>query len=198
MSELTDGLGRLRAAWLSKGMPHTNWLRPGMSPQQVHDRLGAADLPVPHEIVDWYSWHNGSVRARTDGVDGRTAGFHPWFSLDESLTERTDQLEWAESEREAGMLDQPEYAPRFDDNCLPILNLPVTYGILAPDSALVRVVSSTSGADPEEGKQLQSLAELVDVWTRIIEAYCTWDKDAGRWAYDYEQFPLELRRRSIL
>lgn len=199
VGELTDGLNRLRDTWLRKGMPHTSWLRPGLPAQHVCDRLGAAGLTAPREIVDWYSWHDGSDGSLVDGVDGRGAGFLPWFSLDEGLAARTFFLEWAESEREAGMPGQPEYGVRFDDNWLPILDLPATFGILAPGVEVVRVASTTPGVDPDEdGAQVSSLVELVSDWKQAIEDYCTWDRAAGVWVYDFEQFPMELRRRSIL
>lgn len=199
LSELIDGLDRLRDTWLRNGMPHTNWLRPGLSARRVRDSLGAAGLTVPREIVEWYSWHDGAEHCLVDGVDGRGAGFLPWFSLDEGLAARTFFLEWAESEREAGMPGQSEYDVRFDDNWLPLLNLPATFGILSPDVELVRVASTTPGVDPDEdGAQASCLAELVGDWTQIVEDYCTWDRAAGVWVYDFEQVPLALRRRSIL
>jgi hypothetical protein len=61
MSAISEGMERVVEAIRRKGFPLNDSLRPGLSEQEIQDKVGHLTFPLPPEIVELYQWRNGQT-----------------------------------------------------------------------------------------------------------------------------------------
>ncbi len=170
MNELRQALDNLIAVMLEKGMPHQDWLLPGLHPDEVRGTLTQAGYPITEEIVTWFSWHNGASRNPDPNVYLHGAflgGF--LLSLDEAIAEARDNYELSRSlARDDGLRDLAEIP--WDSGWMPILDNEMA-GIavdLSTDPVVCPVIDHRWDSSPSEWNTMPSLQALIDVHTALI------------------------------
>jgi len=68
---LQELLDRYEAEIRQRCVPLWESMRPGLSRGEIVDRLGAAGLPAPEELVVWWMWHDGHELPHHGGLLGR-------------------------------------------------------------------------------------------------------------------------------
>jgi hypothetical protein len=200
MSDLKANLVRFEDTWVRLGMPHTRWLAPGLSPGETRRQLEAENLEAPSEILDWLSWHNGVGDTFQDARPLLGPSVFEPLSLARALDERRAMLGIAEYLESSG---QPEDAePAWELSWLPIGRDAVGRLLTADlrDTNLATVpVRTVDVQDPNFSLvKANSLSEVVEFWTEVLETYCAWSASAGCWEYDFAALPRDIRLRDLL
>ena len=91
MSVLTDSLNRIMQ-WLEENRPdYAESFLPGLSDEEIREKLSNVELELPEEIYELYRWRNGSQ----NGEDSKSVIFPcmEYMSLDEALEYYDDSVE---------------------------------------------------------------------------------------------------------
>jgi cell wall assembly regulator SMI1 len=202
VSRLTAALVDLERAWLRGGMPHTDWLAPGLDPVEIEQLLRNNGFDAPEEAVDWFAWHNGTT-ADTEQVRPLLgpSSLEP-LSLEACFAERSRIAEVArQSEAEGAVLDEDE-GSLWEDGWLPLAR-DVGGTLLTVDLAAARggrvPVRRVDFWDVDMKKvQAQSMAEVVEFWIDLLGSYSIWSPALRGWELDFPALPVDVRRRGIL
>jgi cell wall assembly regulator SMI1 len=202
VNRLTAALQALERAWLAGGMPHTDWLAPGLDPVEAERLLRSNGFGAPDEALDWFAWHNGTT-ANTEQVRPvlGPSGLEP-LSLEACFAERSRIAGVArQSEAEGAVLDEDE-GRLWEDGWLPVgrdvggtlltLDLAGTEGGQVP-------VRRVDFWDVDMKKvRAKSLAEVVEFWVYVLDSYCEWSPAKRGWDLDFAALPVDVRRRGDL
>jgi cell wall assembly regulator SMI1 len=202
VTRLTATLVDLERAWLRGGMPHTDWLAPGLDPVEIELLLKSNAFDAPEEAVEWFAWHNGTT-ANTEQVRPLLgpSSLEP-LSLEACFVERSRIAEVArQSEAEGAVLDEDE-GSLWEDGWLPLAR-DVGGGLLTVDLADAKggqvPVRRVDFWDVDMKKvQAQSLAEVVEFWIELLGSYCVWSRAKRGWDLDFVALPVDVRRRGYL
>lgn len=176
-----------------QGAPVADLLAPGLPEEQIRSALAAIGLAAPDEVVQWFSWHNGTVRTQPR----HEVVLILWrpYSLEEAIQQ------WLGRERAiAEGWWREEWLPIGD--YFNADRLAVHCPNPATKLAVVRnVVPEEGGWDEDEVPSVQSLALVVSWWLDALRRrWVRWDANIGGWDNQgwYDSAPEEQRRTLIL
>ncbi len=201
MNELRHALNRLESVMLERGMPHLDWLLPGLPPEESRDRLIQAGYPVTEEILTWFSWHNGAVDSNdVKGVNGRGAmgeGLQ-LLTLEQAIAEARVNEEVVDFN---DMDDNPRIAQEYVDRpwvtrWLPILsrgNGTFVTADLATDPLVSPAIATDFEGRRIDFPQLPSLTALVTAYSDALSGHGVWKPREGMFEVIRETPKLEYR-----
>jgi cell wall assembly regulator SMI1 len=191
VTDLEASLARLEDLWRGAGMPVEEFFAVGQEERAIAGALSDADLPVPAEVLEWFSWREAKplrTRAMAPLAPSR------WYalSLEQALHERETRMKTAR--RLSEDFDDPAYPPSYwwEPAWLP-LAVDMGPGCLAADLGVHNVsvpLRDVEWDDPEEFRTIQAatLNEAVRVWSTHFDAdRCRWDAARALWEVDTDQ-----------
>jgi hypothetical protein len=177
-----SALQRFEDALRSAHAPIARCWAPGLTDAEIDALAAPADLAIPEEARRWWRWHNG-VLAGTRPRDTELVPGRPLLDLATVLDDFRASRDTMQDVHRRGALLQPlPDQPWLFFDC----------GV--PHDAPVPVLVGGHGAEIRPG--LQSIGELVNTWTQLIQtgAFAT---DGTDWTWDIERIPPEIRKLGI-
>ena len=113
---LVTELDRLLTVLEARGSQIRQFLRPGLDPTSIRERLESAGVAPLETVVELYSWADGTD---TDLGPGPRLFSRPWLTLDMALAERAMRLEVAK--QTAAEIPELDAASLFAPSWLPVL-----------------------------------------------------------------------------
>lgn len=185
---MKETLARLEAAWIERGAPTTEYLVPGVEEREVRDRL--ANWPVlPDSVVEWFTWHNGSVRPSPAWMLAPSV----WdlFSLDDVEREHSLAMEGSREIQSWG-----EKGFGWRDSWIPLMG--IREDVLAVDCWTGEVLRGNLASPKKFGAVVAPTIEsLVITWLEVLAldyGSYRWDPRGG-WAYDWLSVPQVFKPR---
>jgi hypothetical protein len=179
----TDLLERFDAALRSRGAAIVDVWEPGLSDDEIDAIASPAGLDLPHEARFWWRWHNGvtanSKPSAQELVPGRplldfTTALEE-FSAGRAITRDVDGL---------------------DDLLQPVGDQPWLFFDCSGDrGAPVPILVGGHGQDTKQ--VLASIGDLVIIWTELIVTGVFTTDVEGRWEWDIEKVPENIRQLGI-
>ena len=191
-SQLGQLLQRLDAFFVEQGAPVADALRPGLGPAELDAAEAELGFSLPHEVRDWYAWHDGVEETDAGGV--RLPNLTLLSSMRDALDARQTFLNPGPLV-DAYQVYQPTWLPitQFEAETLVVDCAGAATGRQA--SAPVYVIDY---ADEWE-QVMPSITAMVQLWiTAIDEGYWRYDRDRGSWAHTFGQLPLEYRVSGVM
>ncbi len=191
-STLGDLLLEWEGEWRSLGAPVQELVFPGLARQAVGRQLRDAFGKAPVELVEWFSWHNGSpINRPMDELRSAAPSSRTLMPLQDCLAHRREFL--AVPRQTSDGWDLPRWDPRW----LTLSHDTGGEGSLAfhvDDLTLIDVY----WWDAEFTRiAADSMAEAVRIWVETLRAgYYAWE--GGNWVYDVNRLPRDLMARSII
>ncbi|TAK71308.1 MAG: hypothetical protein EPO13_00280 [Actinomycetota bacterium] len=202
MSALRAALDEWSGLWTGLGSPPPETLmRPGLSIEEIRARLSESSLAPCDDVVDWFSWHDGSALSTWRLPGSALVG----VSLAEALRRRERQ--WAVSSDLAsdGMFDDSGGVESlYRRQWLPLAR-PVGSGgdlVVVLDRQVahpaVKRLDWADGYGPVHDIA-GSLADVVGHWIRVLRTgLVRFSAETNRWERDTGGLPADLHNSDLI
>jgi hypothetical protein len=187
VTELPALLQKWEKQWRLLGSDVDTVLRPGLSAQAVTEQLTASVGPAHEDLVNWFSWHDGSQleSAWIAAPTGRQI-----LPLQGCLRLR-DQMLRIKSEPESDV-----ELPRWDPRWLPLTDNKVG-AVYAVDTVTGSFLSVDWWDADFVSTHADGLSGAVAAWVQALQGgYYEWAED--HWEYDFAALPASLRTTGLV
>jgi hypothetical protein len=173
----------------------------------VRSVLAAAGFPAPREVIDWFTWHNGSLVPHASGFYTAPPTYLP-LALEAAVREYDIRREGAHQLAAdivgAGLPERenPDFhwEPTWFHIALAGAQALTVELISGSETCRVYTIDPwESGDDTFRDLAAPTLTDAVRTWLEWFEHYdWTWSAETEGWENDFAALPLEVRTSKLM